>query len=278
MDEMEKKDAPIPFEEEKGRRPLRLVLVIVLAVLILLNIVLLILYFALDGQEKKDASAEPSGIAEQTSSAEETPEETEASSSAPSSSAAESTPPSSGTESVPSSEPASSSTVSGNTTEEFGVVFDILKQEEAVTAKIFVNLRTYPGVRSDEDIAATLNHGEWATRVAVGRNGWCKVIYNGQTYYAVNSYLTTDPNWTQSTPVSNDIEEYGVTFHAVSDTVTPKETTNLRTQPTTDSEIAVTLQNGETVERTGYSDTGWSRLSWNGQTVYAVTNYLEKVE
>uniref|UniRef100_UPI0040562CB9 hypothetical protein n=1 Tax=Acetatifactor sp. TaxID=1872090 RepID=UPI0040562CB9 len=72
-------------------------------------------------------------------------------------------------------------------------------------------------------------------------------------------------------------EPEGMTFDDVSDTVTAKEVTNLRSAPTTaDAEnIIAQLINGETLSRTGRNeDTGWSRLNYNGQVVYAVSAYL----
>ena len=66
-------------------------------------------------------------------------------------------------------------------------------------------------------------------------------------------------------------------FTEVSDTVTSKDVTNLRTEPNTqDAEnIIGQLKNGESLTRTGVNDsTGWSRVEYNGQTAYAVTQYL----
>ncbi len=65
-------------------------------------------------------------------------------------------------------------------------------------------------------------------------------------------------------------------FSEVNETVTAKDSTNLRDVPSqgADSTVVYTLKNGETVTRTGVSDSGWSRLTYNGQTVYAVSNYL----
>ncbi len=66
-------------------------------------------------------------------------------------------------------------------------------------------------------------------------------------------------------------------FTEVSDTVTSKDVTNLRTEPNTqDAENVIgQLKNGESLTRTGVNDsTGWSRVEYNGQTAYAVTQYL----
>lgn len=65
-------------------------------------------------------------------------------------------------------------------------------------------------------------------------------------------------------------------FTDVEETVTAKDSTNLRNIPSQgeDSTVVYTLQNGENVTRTGVSNSGWSRISYNGQTLYAVSNYL----
>ncbi|MCH5343085.1 MAG: hypothetical protein J1E64_03525 [Acetatifactor sp.] len=64
-------------------------------------------------------------------------------------------------------------------------------------------------------------------------------------------------------------------FLEVNDTVTAKDLTNLRSEPTMGDNIVSQLLNGETLTRTGVNEsTGWSCLEWNGQTVYAVSEYL----
>ncbi len=65
-------------------------------------------------------------------------------------------------------------------------------------------------------------------------------------------------------------------FTQVSEDVTAKDATNLRNLPSqgADSTVVYTLRNGETILRTGVSDSGWSRLELNGQVVYAVSSYL----
>ena len=60
---------------------------------------------------------------------------------------------------------------------------------EQVTAKMEANLRTEPSTASDDTIVGLLRNGETLTRTAVGDNGWSQLDYNGQTVYAVSSYL-----------------------------------------------------------------------------------------
>lgn len=79
---------------------------------------------------------------------------------------------------------------------------------------------------------------------------------------------------TDAEPISGN---ESMEFTEVADTVTAKDVTNLRSVPSTlDAENVVSqLLNGDAISRTGVNDTtGWSRLDYNGQTVYAVTQFL----
>lgn len=85
----------------------------------------------------------------------------------------------------------------------------------------------------------------------------------------------TDPN--DATGGGNaDAASDTMVFTDVNETVTAKNSTNLRDKPSQgdDSNVIYTLPNGESVTRTGISDSGWSRLTYNGSTVYAVSSYL----
>ncbi len=68
-----------------------------------------------------------------------------------------------------------------------------------------------------------------------------------------------------------------MTFQAVQESVTPKDVVNLRLVPTTADAANIVTQahNGETLVRIGINpDTGWSKIDYNGQTLYAVSQYL----
>ena len=75
--------------------------------------------------------------------------------------------------------------------------------------------------------------------------------------------------------VSADAEAL-MNFSEVNETVTAKQSTNLRNIPSqgSDATVVATLQNGDTATRTGVSSSGWSRVSYNGHTLYAVSSYL----
>lgn len=141
-------------------------------------------------------------------------------------------------------------------------------QNDSVTAKQEVNLRLSP--TTSGEIAGVLKNGLVLQRTATSNKGWSRLIYEDQTVYAITSYLTTDLSY--KPPVDDGIK---TEFQAVNEQVTAKSETNLRTLPSvTDSEVVYTLKNGEYLTRTGISTNGWSRLEYNGQTVYAVSSYL----
>ncbi len=141
--------------------------------------------------------------------------------------------------------------------------------EEEVTAKDEVYLRDGPSIAYR--VRGTLKNGDTLYRIGISEKGWSMLMYNGRKVYAVSSYLTTDLLYNK--PDEPDIVE-GNTFTPQRDIVTAKDMVNLRKKPTTDSAIVGVMYNGDTLSRTAISDKGWSRLNYDGKTVYAVTSYL----
>lgn len=139
---------------------------------------------------------------------------------------------------------------------------------DSVTAIEIVNLRSGPSTKYE--IVGSLESGTFLKRTAIGSNGWSKLQYNGQTVYAITSYLSDKV--VEPTPEADIVS--GVTFKAANDTVTAIELVNLRSLPTTNSEIVGSLKNGDFLKRTAIGDKGWSRLELNGRAVYAITSYL----
>lgn len=184
---------------------------------------------------------------------------------------------------------------------------------ETVTAKEAANLRSQPSTESDDLVVVKLKNGETVTRTGLNDDtGWSRLDYQGQTVYALSRLLTTDlsssavaeeyskpavqpeqPSENSSAGASTVVDGNTVTtkdgktvtFHSCDDIVSPKMEVNLRGEPSTaqgNDSIHYRLKYGETVRRTGYQDTsddtGWSRVEYNGETLYAVTSYLFVVE
>lgn len=150
---------------------------------------------------------------------------------------------------------------------------------ETVTAKDSTNLRSIPSQGEDSTVVYTLQNGESAERTGVSDSGWSRLIFNGQTVYAVSSYLTTDMNYqVPAEEGAGSGDGLKTKFAERSDQVTAKMEVNLRTLPSVtnpDAAVAAVLHNGEYVTRTGINEEyGWSRVDYNGQTLYCVSSYL----
>lgn len=159
-----------------------------------------------------------------------------------------------------------------------------IEVNDTVTAKDVSNLRSKPSTSEEGNVVGQLKNGETLTRT--GRNddtGWSRLNYNGQTVYAVSAYLTTDTSYkTPTVPVnSNRVSTQDgrvIVFVDCDDYITPKDLINLRTEPSTsegESTVRTQVRNGTNLHRTGYSEaSGWSRVEYNGEILYAVTSYV----
>ncbi len=145
-----------------------------------------------------------------------------------------------------------------------------------VTAKIETNLRSIPSQDDTSQVLYTLQNGETAQCVALSDSGWAKLIFQGKTYYALADYLITLGG--DSLIPGDDPAGIQTQFEAMDDYVTAKDEVNLRTMPSVDHpdcQVIVCLQNGQVVHRTGINrDVGWSRVVYEGQTLYCISSYL----
>lgn len=150
---------------------------------------------------------------------------------------------------------------------------------ETVTAKDSTNLRNIPSQGEESVVVYTLKNGETAARTGVSDSGWSRLTYEGQTVYAVSSYLTTDLEY--QAPVQEGAgsgDGLKTKFADRNEQVTAKIEVNLRALPSVtnpDATVAAVLHNGEYVTRTGINEEyGWSRVDYNGQTLYCISSYL----
>ena len=152
--------------------------------------------------------------------------------------------------------------------------------DETVTAKEVVNLRDIPSQGSDSTVLRKLKNGETVSRTGISASGWSRLMIDGQRYYAVSNYLTTDLSY--KPPVKEPDDGIKTVFTPISDNVTPKEEINLRKLPSVtnaDAVVVATVKAGEVFARTGINyELGWSRVNYNGQTLYCVSSYLNVVE
>lgn len=170
-------------------------------------------------------------------------------------------------------------------------IMDFSDTNEEVTAKVETNLRNIPDQGEHSEVKYVLKNGEIATRTGVSENGWSRVVFQGNTYYAVTQYLTPEipkqSDTTEQAPEVTEVQEdmpedsngIKTVFTECNEQVTPKIEVNLRLLPSVtnpDATVIATIRNGEVVTRTGINEQyGWSRVEYNGQTLYCVSSYLK---
>lgn len=160
-----------------------------------------------------------------------------------------------------------------------GASMNFTAVEETVTAKDATNLRDIPGQGSDSTVLYTLRNGETAVRTGVSDSGWSRLTYDGRTVYAVSSYLTTDLSYQPpAAEGAGSGDGLKTKFADRNEQVTAKIEVNLRALPSVtnpDATVIAVLHNGEYVTRTGINEeVGWSRVDYNGQTLYCISSYL----
>ena len=155
---------------------------------------------------------------------------------------------------------------------------------EAVTARDKVNLRNQPSTETGK-VVGTLSYGEAVVRTGISGSsdtGWSRLEVNGQVVYASSRLLATSMDYKEKEKPTPENPEAGMRFMAASGTVKAKSgETNLRTLPTTNEPSAVVAQltGDATAQRIAVeTDKGWTKLSYNGQIVYAVSSYLTVTE
>ena len=155
---------------------------------------------------------------------------------------------------------------------------------EAVTARDKVNLRDKPSTETGK-VVGTLSYGEAVVRTGISGSsdtGWSRLEVNGQVVYASSRLLATSMDYKEKEKPTPENPEAGMRFVAASGTVKAKSgETNLRTLPTTNEPSAVVAQltGDATAQRIAVeTDKGWTKLSYNGQIVYAVSSYLTVTE
>lgn len=132
-----------------------------------------------------------------------------------------------------------------------------------------ITLRPQPDVNSGEITQIPL--GAAVSYVETAQNGFYKVIYNGNTGYALASYLSTAKQATSAVtaPVQSSTENYE-TYYVVN----CNESITLRPQPDVDSGEICQIPLGETVSYIGPASNGFYEISYMGQTGYSLAEYL----
>lgn len=130
-----------------------------------------------------------------------------------------------------------------------------------VNCRESITLRKSPSTKAEEYCQIPL--GAAVSYVGTAGNGFYQVIYNGQSGYALASYLSFDSG--------ENPEEQDVTYMEV---VNCRESITLRKTPSTKGEEFCQIPLGALVEYKGTAENGFYMVVYNGYTGYALASYL----
>ncbi len=122
-----------------------------------------------------------------------------------------------------------------------------------------VNLRE--GAGTEYDVTASLTKGTELKRTGTTDNGWTRVEYDGKTGYISSNYVSADK------PAASVSEKDG--------TVIVTTAANLRTEPNESGDVIAIANPDVELKRTGVTDTGWTRVEYDGKTAYVHSSLLK---
>lgn len=123
-----------------------------------------------------------------------------------------------------------------------------------------ITLRKSPSTKAGEYCQIPL--GAAVSYVGTAENGFYQVIYNGQTGYALASYLSFE---------NGEDSQQEITYMEV---VNCRESITLRKTPSTRGEEFCQIPLGAVVEYKGTAENGFYMVAYNGYTGYALASYL----
>lgn len=142
--------------------------------------------------------------------------------------------------------------------------------DETVYTTIILNVRSGPGTGYRK--LGGFEKGESVIRIAVGNNGWSKVLFRGREGYVSNKYLS------YSKPVTDTESSGGTYYQKVYETVYPTIILNVRTGPGTGYHKLGGFEKGEPVIRTAIGNNGWSKVLFKGREGYVSSKYLSYIK
>lgn len=130
-----------------------------------------------------------------------------------------------------------------------------------VNCKESISLRESPSTRANTNCQIPL--GDAVQVIEGAENGFYKVSYNGQTGYALASYLSLDATDSPTT-------------QTIMYVVNCKQSITLRKTPSTSGDEFCQIPLGASVTYLSTAENGFYMISYNGYTGYALASYLSR--
>ncbi len=140
-------------------------------------------------------------------------------------------------------------------------------------AKTKVNMRAKRS--TDSKVIKTLKAGTEITIYGKSKNNWFKVKYKGKTGYIRKEYVVSDKSKVEKKRDTQPQTPSSPTYYNEGDRITLSESVNVRQSMSENADRVGLAYQGDVVTVIMSYAEGWTKVSWNGQTGYVKTEYLQ---
>ncbi len=146
-------------------------------------------------------------------------------------------------------------------------------QKRTAYAKTKVNMRKKQS--TDSDVVQTLKAGTKVMIYGKSKDGWFRVRSKGKFGYVKKEYIVSSKSKVEKEDTTqNGAPSTSTTYLNEGDRITLTDSVNIRTSMSeTADRVGLAYQGDVVTVIMSYAE-GWTKVSWNGQTGYAKTEYL----
>lgn len=146
-------------------------------------------------------------------------------------------------------------------------------QKRTAYAKTTVNMREKRS--TDSEVVQTLKAGTKVMIYGTSKQGWFKVRSKGKYGYVKKEYIVSSKSKVEKEDSSQDQpSRQPVRYLNEGDRITLSDSVNIRSSMREDADRVGLAYQGDVVTVIMSYAEGWTKVSWNGQTGYAKTEYL----
>lgn len=146
-------------------------------------------------------------------------------------------------------------------------------QKRTAYAKTKVNMRKSRS--TDSDVVQTLKAGTKVMIYGTNKDGWFRVRSKGKFGYVRKEYIVSSKSKVEKDESSQgQTPTPSTTYFNEGDRITLTESVNIRTSMSETADRVGLAYQGDVVTIIMSYAEGWSKVSWNGQTGYAKTEFL----
>ncbi len=140
-------------------------------------------------------------------------------------------------------------------------------------AKTTVNMRKKQS--TDSDVVQTLKAGTKVMLYGKSKDGWFRVRSKGKFGYVKKEYIVSSRSKVEKESSSQgDTSRPSTTYFNEGDRITLTDSVNIRTSMSENADRVGLAYQGDVVTVIMSYAEGWTKVSWNGQTGFAKTEYL----